>query len=161
MANPAGRTGRLLALVALIALETACSPQGGALELHDGSSIGTREMRGKLVLVNYWAIWCAPCRYEVPDLNRFARENPGRVLVLGVNYEGIVGADLDEQIAELGIEFPVLAEDPAARFGAEAPTVLPHTLVIGPDGQLQGVLRGPQSLANLRALLTQPDPVAQ
>ena len=115
-------------------------------QLADGSATQFSHWDGRWVLVNYWAEWCAPCRKELPELNRLhAERNTSGVVVVGVNYDGLTGAKLRDLVEEMEIRFPVLVEDPRLRWGAEQPSVLPTTLVIGPDGQLKDVLVGPHT----------------
>lgn len=99
--------------------------------------------------VNYWAEWCKPCIREIPELNALDAETGYRVF--GVNFDGASGEALAEQEARLGVAFPTLPEDPAARFSLERPAVLPTTLVLAPGGQLHRVLVGPQTAASLKA----------
>lgn len=104
-------------------------------------------LRGQWVVVNYWAQWCKPCIAEMPHLN--ALDNIyDSVTVLGVNYDGAQGADLEQQRQALGVAFASVA-DPAAQLGTTRPTVLPTTLIIDPQGQLAGTLLGPQTLESL------------
>lgn len=115
-------------------------------QLADGSATQFSHWDGRWVLVNYWAEWCAPCRKELPELNRLhAERNTSGVVVVGVNYDGLTGSKLRDLVEEMEIRFPVLVEDPRLRWGAEQPSVLPTTLVIGPDGQLKDVLVGPHT----------------
>ncbi len=144
--------GSVLAIALLLA--TACDDRQGGFTVHDGSRITAKQMAGKLVLINYWALWCAPCRWEIPDLNRFQEENRDRVLVLGVNYDAVTGAALKEQIAAMDIRFAVLDSDPGQYFGAEPVDILPYTLVIDGAGDLVQILRGPQSIDSLQKLLS-------
>lgn len=120
----------------------ACSPadkNAGTLQLD--------ELRGQWVVINYWAVWCKPCIQEIPELNKLA-ELP-QVTVLGVNYDGISGDELTQQVQKLGVAFPTLAVDPAAQLGIARPVVLPTSLVLDPQGKLQGTLVGPQTLETL------------
>ena len=106
------------------------------------------ELRGRWVVINYWAEWCKPCIKEIPELNELAREYPD-LAVVGVNFDGAEGEELANQISQLGIAFPVLAEDPAARLGIPRPAVLPTTLILDPQGKLAQTLVGPQTLESL------------
>jgi len=136
--------------VACLVLSFGCSNPDGAEEtqvmLADGSATQFSHWEGRWILVNYWAEWCAPCRREIPELNRLhAERNTSGVVVVGVNYDGLSGEKLRALVDEMGIRFPVLVEDPRMRWNAEQPSVLPSTLVIGPDGQLKDVLVGPHT----------------
>ena len=99
--------------------------------------------------VNYWAEWCKPCIKEIPELNALDTRDGYRVL--GVNFDGETGAELDAQVAKLKVAFPTLAFDPAERYDLAAPAVLPTTLVIAPGGTLHTVLVGPQTTETLIA----------
>ena len=132
----------LLCLGVLLSL-LACSRQEATapnLELED--------LRGQWVVINYWAIWCKPCIVEIPQLNQLDTQYP-QVTVLGVNYDGASGAELEQQKQKLGVTFASLELDPAAQLGIPRPTVLPTTLILDPDGQLVTTLLGPQTLASL------------
>lgn len=76
------------------------------------------------------------------------------IVVLGVNFDGLNGVDLAELSREMEIEFPVLDEDPRQRWGYERPTVLPTTIIVGPDGRLHATLVGPQTVETLEAEIT-------
>jgi len=82
------------------------------LQTVDGESLSLSDLRGKVVAVNFWATWCAPCRLEMPDLQARADRFPDRLAVLGVNF-----AETAEDVAafreEVGIDFPLLL-DPEA-----------------------------------------------
>ena len=101
-------------------------------------------------MVNYWAIWCAPCREEIPELNALHQDSP--LTVLAVNYDGQQGETLTRQAAELGIRFELLEQDPGPELGIERPRVLPTTLLIDPEGVVTDILVGPQTQENLAAL---------
>jgi thiol-disulfide isomerase/thioredoxin len=138
-----------LLLVVSMAM-SGCADPDPAVEtqvpLADGSATQFSHWDGRWILVNYWAEWCAPCRKEIPELNRLhAERNASGVVVVGVNYDGLTGEKLRTLVDEMEIRFPVLVDDPRLRWNAEQPSVLPTTLVIGPDGQLKDVLVGPHT----------------
>ncbi|SDZ89898.1 TlpA family protein disulfide reductase [Microbulbifer marinus] len=142
---------RSVACLWLAAAISACSDGAGELATIDGESI---EPSGKVLLVNYWAEWCKPCREEIPELNHLAGGDAG-VQVVGVNYDQLPAATIAAQAAKLGIEFPVLAAEPAGRWGQPRPEVLPTTFIIGADGEWRQTLVGPQTEESLRAALKQ------
>ena len=103
-------------------------------------------------VVNYWAIWCKPCREEIPELNQLNQiEN---VVVLGVNFDGKVGEALISDAGDLGIAFDTI-DDPAADLNISRPSVLPTTLVLSPEGMLVATLVGPQIAESIMAHIDQ------
>ena len=56
-----------------------------SMSMQDGTQLRLSDLRGRVVLVNFWATWCAPCKEEMPDLQRLADEYGERVVVLGIN----------------------------------------------------------------------------
>lgn len=108
---------------------------------------------GKILIINYWAIWCAPCRKEIPELNELASHHQDKLMVLGVNFDGSQDGVLLEEIKKLGIDFPNLLVDPRSIWSLEPVSVLPETLIISAEGKLLHRLIGPQTLASIEALL--------
>jgi len=142
---------RLLAVSLLIGIGS-CAPMD--FEFSDGTAGRYADWRGRWVFINYWAEWCAPCRYEIPQLNAFRQAMVAKdALVVGVNFDGIDGASLRALTQRMKIEFPVMTTDPRARFGYELPGVLPTTVVIDPGGAVAATLVGPQTEATLRAAM--------
>jgi thiol-disulfide isomerase/thioredoxin len=105
-------------------------------------------LRGQWVVINYWAQWCKPCIEEIPYLNTLDRDY-AQVTVLGVNYDGASGADLEQQRKTLGVAFASLEADPAEQLGKARPVVLPTTFIVNPDGEFVAELIGPQTLESL------------
>jgi thiol-disulfide isomerase/thioredoxin len=105
-------------------------------------------LQGQWVVINYWAQWCAPCIKEIPELNRLDQDY-AQVTVVGVNYDGTNGHELELQRQKLGVTFASLESDPAAQLGIPRPVVLPTTLILDPTGRLVATLIGPQTLASL------------
>ncbi|MDP5071225.1 MAG: TlpA family protein disulfide reductase [Congregibacter sp.] len=126
-------------IILLLGLLSGCADKAD-----DASSL---DSTGNWTFVNYWAKWCKPCIKEIPELNELHQLDGVRVL--GVNYDGAQGAELQAQLESLKVQFPTLGTDPAARYGLDRPQVLPTTLVINPDGALTAVLVGPQTMESL------------
>lgn len=140
---------RIIGLLLLAVLLTGCEKND--LLFADGREGSFSQWQGRWVLINYWAEWCAPCRKEIPELNELHHERAATgTVILGVNYDGLVGEKLTTLIEEMDIEFPVLVADPRQRWQQPNPPVLPTTFLIDPEGELAEVLVGPQTLDSLR-----------
>ena len=145
-----GWAGQLLFIVALsmVALEVVGAlrapdlpDEAPAFALSDleGRTVTLAELRGRQVVVNFWATWCTPCRLEIPTFSRFARAHPD-VVVLGVAVDEDV--ELVRRTAEeLEIDYPVLLADPAVRQ-AYGVTTLPTTVIVGADGKVRSAHTG-------------------
>ncbi len=100
----------------------------------DGRAVSLPELRGKVVLVNFWATWCGPCRAEIPDLMALRDRYPDELEVIGVSLDeggpGVVRAFVDE----LEMNYPVVMT--TAQIANHFPGVfaLPTTFVLDPDG---------------------------
>ena len=132
---------------------TGCGDGEPRYALADGKTLKFSDLQGRIVLINYWAEWCKPCRKEIPELNALQQQYGDQVQVLGVNFDGIQGDALIKQTNNLGIEFPILTTDPRHQFSVEASGVLPETLVINHQGVYEKVLLGPQTLEQLQAII--------
>ena len=101
-------------------------------------------------VINYWAIWCKPCREEIPELNQLNQiEN---VVVLGVNFDGKVDEALFSDVSDLGIAFDII-DDPASNLNISRPSILPTTLIFSPEGKLVATLVGPQTVESIMAYI--------
>lgn len=148
------KTIKLLAATLLLSL-LGCTDGQPGYTLTDGSKLHFDDLHGKVVLINYWAVWCKPCREEIPELNAFQQTHGDQVQLLAVNFDGVVGDTLKQQANELGIKFPVLTSDPRQQFAVKASGVLPETLVIDREGNFRQVLLGPQNEEKLTSVLKQ------
>lgn len=108
----------------------------------EGAELSLTDLRGRWVLVNFWATWCLPCREEMAYLQRLADENPDDLIVLGVNMRESPAAVRDF-VAETGVTFPILLHPDDATLLAYDVRGLPLTAVITPDGSLQERIVGP------------------
>ena len=107
----------------------------------------------KIVVVNYWAEWCKPCREEIPELNEFQERFADDVWLFGVNFDGVEGEALSELEKNMGIEFPTLAADPGPQMGWSLPQGLPYTMVTDGRGERLIRLPGKQTIESLEAAL--------
>lgn len=114
-----------------------------ALPTMDGDSLRLSAHRGEVVVLNFWATWCAPCRKEIPMFVEMQRE-------LGGDGLQFIGISLDEDgfevvrpfAAEIDVNYPMAVDDGtvAPMYGG-IPTV-PTTFLIGPEGQVHGYAPG-------------------
>lgn len=114
----------------------------------DGRTIKLSDYRGKVLVMDFWATWCPPCRLETPQLARLARENRDRGLeVIGLHIDDrgrSSSEDIRKFIDHYGITYTVaLATDDmfTSYLGTEDDTI-PQTLVFGRDGRLIKHLSG-------------------
>ncbi len=113
------------------------------LPLAGGGEIDLDRHRGKILLVNFWATWCAPCRAEMPAIDRVYRAQRERGFeVLGVDVQES-DADVLAFLGEVGVSFPSAIDrsgDVTRRFRANA---LPTTFLIDQQGTIRDVRVGP------------------
>ena len=92
------------------AIAPATAAPDFTLHAMGGANLRLKEQRGRVVMVNFWATWCAPCRQEMPHLNRLYEKYRGAGFVLlGVNVDDDT-AKAAEVAAKLGVTFPVLLD---------------------------------------------------
>ncbi len=116
-----------------------------------GNHISLSSLKGRWVLINYWASWCHPCIEEIPELNHFYQQFKNHdIKVFGVNYDGLSVQEQKELIKELGIQYPNLRGDPAKTLSLGDIRGVPVTFIINPQGHLHKTLYGPQSVASLK-----------
>ncbi|MEE9100084.1 MULTISPECIES: TlpA disulfide reductase family protein [Pseudomonas] len=146
---------RLRIVMGLVAglLLAGCSADYG-VDQH-GQKVTAASMDGQWLVINYWAEWCAPCRKEIPELNRLAEEGRTQGFrVLGVNFDGLRDADLAKAAQALEVQYTVLADDPAPHYSLPRSEALPVTYIVDPEGKLREQLLGEQTAAGLQARLT-------
>ena len=144
---------RIIFLVSFMLI--SCSSDQSAnnsFRLTNDSSVDI-ESPGKILVINYWATWCSPCRKEIPELNELDHQLSNRLDVIGVNYDGVGGEQLLQEMQKLGIEFDNLYTDPRSIWSLEPVTVLPETLIINSRGELIHRLIGPQTKSSLEAII--------
>ena len=120
----------------------------------DGSSGTLAGLRGRVLVVNLWSATCAPCRTEMPALQRIHRAAGSTVTILGVD-SGDNATTARDAARQSGVDY-ALALDPHGRIAARLAVVdLPTTVVVGPDGTVTHVHVGAVDPAQLTSWIAQ------
>jgi peroxiredoxin len=144
------RAGRLVAALALALGANVAAPAIAPLAtapdftLHtmNGPNLRLQEQRGRVVMVNFWATWCGPCRQEMPQLDRlYQKYHAAGFVLLGVNVD-----DDQRKAAEvagkLGVTFPVLLDTDKTVSKLYELSTMPSTVIIDREGKVRYVHRG-------------------
>lgn len=110
-----------------------------ALVLADlsGKKIDLVTLRGKTVLVNFWATWCAPCVEEMPALQKLqSRLDPRRFMVLAVNV-GESRARVEMFLKQVPVDFPIVLDPDSETAKTWKVRGYPSTFIVGPDGKIR------------------------
>ena len=134
----------LFLFVPVVALgqETPRPAQLTVKDIH-GRYIRLSDYRGKVVLVNFWATWCPPCRKEIPDLIRLQREYRSRGLqIIGVTYPPQKLAEVRRFVRRAKVNYPVGLGTEETKSRLSRSEALPTTVVIGADGRIRDIIEG-------------------
>ena len=146
------RTWRLALFVFSVALMVrapgvSMDPPRAVLVLKDASGERVRlsDYRGKVVVLNFWATWCAPCRDEIPMLVEMEKEYSNRgVVFIGATLDDAKSSrQISDYIVRFGIKYPVwygATGDDVARFGLGV--AVPDTVFLDPEGQIVARVSG-------------------
>jgi thiol-disulfide isomerase/thioredoxin len=102
----------------------------------DGAHHRLTDYRGEVVLVNFWATWCVPCRAEMPDLEHEYRVHRNRgFVVLGVNWrEG--STEAASLVRELGVSYPILLDSDGKAHDTYRVTAMPESFMVDRNGRI-------------------------
>jgi thiol-disulfide isomerase/thioredoxin len=137
-------TATTLVAIFSIALGQAIKP-APKLELNDveGRALRLGDYKGKVVLLNFWATWCAPCRAEMPDLVKWQREYKSKGLqVIGVTYPPTELTEAREFIKSIEVNYPVALGEERTKALFDKGETLPITVVIDKKGMIREIIQG-------------------
>jgi thiol-disulfide isomerase/thioredoxin len=131
-----------------------CTPGSSVLHDSEGHEIKLSELKGKWIIINYWADWCDSCMAEIPQLNNFYVHNQDKsVVLLGVNYDHLPADQLKQSVKKRQILYPVLLEDPSSIWGLGAMEAIPVTFIIDPKGVVKKMIVGATTENSLLGIL--------
>lgn len=112
------------------------------LQSSTGENVRLAEQRGQVVMLNFWASWCGPCRKEMPLLDAMSKRYSSAGFVLyGVNVEED-NTDAKKLLKELGVTFPALFDPESKASSLYNVDAMPTTVVIDKKGEIRFVNRG-------------------
>ncbi|MEN3334667.1 MAG: hypothetical protein V7641_4032, partial [Blastocatellia bacterium] len=138
--------------------ESARHSPAFALKDLNGRTVRLSDFKGKVVLLNFWATWCAPCRAEMPDLVKLQNEYRSKGLqVVGMTYPDYSRAAVGHIARRLKLNYPILlgTRKLAGQYGVGE--VMPTTIVIDRQGRIRarilGILEPDEFEQNVKPLL--------
>ena len=113
------------------------------LEDTTGKRHTLNDYKGKWVVVNYWATWCAPCLEEIPDLvNLYDRRKDKDLVVIGVVFEYKSRKEVADYVDDMLMSYPIVLGDQAVVRQIGSAEVLPTSYIYDPEGRLVKTRRG-------------------
>lgn len=102
----------------------------------DGNVISTAAFHGKVVLINFWATWCPPCRDEIPEMIELASRYKDRLQIIGVSMDDAPSAEVREFVKASNINYPIVmgSRELSAEYGGVP--ALPTSFVLNTDGRV-------------------------
>ena len=128
-----------------------------------GRNVRLRDFKGKVVLLNFWATWCPPCRAEIPDLVKWQKQYNGQGLqVIGVTYPPTNRRAVRTFVRQMKMNYPVLLGSKATKALFDPGETLPFSVVIDKEGNTRATIEGivlPEEFdEKIRPLLGQSNP---
>lgn len=123
-----------------------------------GRALRLSDYKGKVVVLNFWATWCPPCRAEMPDLIRMQREYRSQGLqVVGITYPPEEIAEVRQFVRKLGVNYPIALGTIETKSLFDETETLPLTIVIDREGKvrqrIEGILLPQEFEQKIRPLL--------
>jgi thiol-disulfide isomerase/thioredoxin len=106
------------------------------LDALDGKALSLAGSRGKVVLLNFWATWCGPCRAEIPDLIALQQKYKGQLQIIGLTVDEDDASEVKQVVAESRINYPVAMSSPEVRMRYGGIAALPTSFVLDAQGRV-------------------------
>ncbi|MEH7459994.1 redoxin domain-containing protein [Bacillus sp. JJ1127] len=115
----------------------------------DGTTVKLSDLKGKKVILNFWATWCGPCQQEMPDMEAFYKTHKDDVEILAVNYTVSERANGEEKVKqfakEKGLTFPVLLDKDISATTTYKVITIPTSYFVDTKGVIQDKFIGPMT----------------
>jgi thiol-disulfide isomerase/thioredoxin len=127
----------------------------------EGGRVNLADLRGRVVLVNFWAVWCPPCRKEMPSMERLSKLMAQRPFTILASNAGETPEQIRSFLKEVPLTFPILLDQDSARMKAWRVFVLPTSFIVDKQGQIRYSLSGhiewdePEAVAVIEKLLAE------
>lgn len=102
----------------------------------NGIPMSSEAWKGRVVLVNFWATWCGPCRAEIPALVALQQHYKDHVVIVGLSIDELPAAEVKAFADQLGVTYPVAMATPADEKTFGSISAVPLTFVINPNGEI-------------------------
>ena len=124
----------------------------------DGKKVSLKEFKGRPVLVNFWATWCAPCKLEMPWFEQFEHQYGGQGLeILGIAEDDAGKDEIAKAVKKVGVTYPILLTDGKVAPAYGGVDYLPMSFYVGRDGtvveQTAGLASKDEIEANIRKIV--------
>jgi cytochrome c biogenesis protein CcmG/thiol:disulfide interchange protein DsbE len=137
-------------LGAAIGVETQGRAPRYELTALDGTRLSADALRGKVVLVNFWATWCLPCRVEMPLLQRMSeRHRDAGLVVVGLSVDRGPEQSVREFVRERAVTYPVAVVAPDVERAFGGVRGYPTSILIDREGVIRHIVIGPLAAASL------------
>src|SRR5215216_3799186 len=108
-----------------------------------GRQVSLSAYKGKVLLLNFWATWCVPCRTEIPDLIKKQREYRHQsVRIVGITYTPEKVSKVRSFVRKLKMNYPVVIGSKEINEAFTLSDVVPVTIVIDREGNIRGMIKG-------------------
>ncbi|MED0902319.1 thiol:disulfide interchange protein [Bacillus cereus] len=147
--RPAKSEAAMKEMIARNGIEIGKSAPDFELTKLDGAKVKLSDLKGKKVILNFWATWCGPCQQEMPDMEAFYKEHKENVEILAINYTPSEKGGGEEKVRnfakEKEITFPILLDKNIDVTTAYKVITIPTSYFIDTKGVIQDKFIGPMT----------------
>jgi thiol-disulfide isomerase/thioredoxin len=101
-----------------------------------GTMVSTADLHGKVVVLNFWATWCPPCREEIPEMIELSKRYKDKLQIIGVSMDDAPAREVAEFAMQVGINYPVVMGSGSIEAEYGGVPALPTSFIISPEGRV-------------------------